>query len=85
MMNSSFQSQLLEYPLQISTDLHDFFYGSMYRLLYGAHKPHFLRCLLWITPKEFVVPFPAPQRSVNHRMKIAGVGVLLAEAVRTKA
>lgn len=26
--------------------------------------------------------FPAPQRSVNHRMEIDGVGVLLAKAVR---
>lgn len=29
-----------------------------------------------------MISFPAPQRSVNHRMKIAGVGVLLAKAVR---
>lgn len=42
------------------------------------------RCLLWISPKLFVIRLPASQSSVNNRMKIVGVGVLLAEAVNTE-
>lgn len=61
MVDSSFQSWLLEPPLQISRDLCEIFYGFICRLLYGVLKLDFLRCLLWIYPDSLSSPSLPPR------------------------